>query len=98
MAAVVTAALAQLSRLSKRGARAGAALAVSYRRALTPHAGPRWRYGRSRGRRGRDGDGGGEENGGEASSILSLVWLRRRWATRMRMTVVAGGTKQQPTP
>ena len=40
----------------------------------------------------------GEENGGEAASILSLVGLRRRWRTRMRMTVVAGGTKQQPTP
>ena len=95
---VVTTALAQLSRLSKRGARAGAALAASYQRASTPHAGPRWRHGRSRGRRRRDCDGGGEENGGEAALIPSLVGLRQRWTTRMRMTVAAGGTKQQPTP
>jgi len=40
-----------------------------------------------------------EENGGEeAALILSLVGLWRRWTTRMRMTVVAGGNKQQPTP
>ncbi len=45
----------------------------------------------------RGGDGGGEENGGEASSIPLLVGLWQRWRTRMRMTVVAGGTKQQPT-
>ena len=49
IAAAVKAALAQLSCLSKRGARAGAALAVLYRRALAPHAGPRWRHERSRG-------------------------------------------------
>jgi len=41
---------------------------------------------------------GGEENGGEAASIPSLLGLHWRWATRMRMTVTAGGTKQQPTP
>jgi hypothetical protein len=41
---------------------------------------------------------GGEENGDEGALIPSLVGLRRRWMTRMRMTVVAGGTKQQPTP
>ena len=63
IAAAVTAALAQLSCLSKRGARAGAALAVLYRRASAPHAGPRWRHGRSRGRRERDGDGGGRRMG-----------------------------------
>ena len=76
---------------------AGAALAMSNRRALTPHAGPRWCHGQSRGRRGRDGNGEGE-NGGEAALIPSLVGLRRRWTTRMRMTVAAGRTKQQPTP
>ena len=41
---------------------------------------------------------GGEENGGEAASIPSLVGLRWRWTTMVRMTVAAGGTKQQPTP
>jgi len=41
---------------------------------------------------------GGEESGGEAAVIPSLVGLRRHWMTRMRMTVVADGTKQQPTP
>jgi len=42
--------------------------------------------------------GGGVENGGEAALIPSLVGLRQRWTTRMRMTVAAGRTKQQPTP
>jgi len=41
---------------------------------------------------------GGEENGGEAASIPSLVGWWQHWTTRMRMKVVAGGTKQQPTP
>ena len=45
IAAALTAALAQLARLSTRGARAGAALAASYRRTSMPHAGPRWRHG-----------------------------------------------------
>ena len=51
-------------------------------------------------REGREGATatGREENGGEAVLIPSLVGLRRRWTSRMRMTVVAGGTKQQPTP
>ena len=40
---------------------------------------------------------GREENGGEAASIPSLVGLRRRWTTRLRMSVAAGGTKQQLT-
>ena len=97
IAATVTAALAKFSCLSKKGARAGAALTASYRRALTPQAGPRWRHGGSRGRRGRDGDGG-EENRSEGTLIRSLVGLRRCWTTRMRMTVAAGGTKQKPTP
>jgi hypothetical protein len=61
--AAVTAALAQLSGLSKRVVRAGAALTTSYWRASTPHAGPRWRHGRSRERIGRDGNGGGGEQG-----------------------------------
>ena len=82
--AVVTAALAQLSRLSKRGVRAGAVLTASYRRASPPHAGPgpRWRHGRLRGRRGHDSDGGGEENGGEAALIPSLVGLWQCWTTK----------------
>ncbi len=45
IAAAVTAALAQLARLSTRGARARLALAASYQRALTLHASPRWRHG-----------------------------------------------------
>ena len=40
LASAVTAALAQLSRISKKGARAGAALAALYRRVSTLHAGP----------------------------------------------------------
>ena len=98
--ATVTAALATFSRLLKKGARAGAALTASYRRASMPHAGPRWRWrhGRSRGRRGCNCDGDGEENGGEGVLIPSLVGLQRCWTTRMRMTVAAGGTKQKPTP
>ena len=77
------AALAQLVRLSTRGARAGSALTTSYRRASTLHASPRWRHGRSRGRRGREGNGEGGDrrgggNGGEAAVIPSLVGLRRR--------------------
>jgi hypothetical protein len=39
-----------------------------------------------------------EENGGKAALIPSLVGLRQRWTTWMRMTVAAGRTKQQPTP
>jgi len=62
--AAVTAALAQLAGLSTRGARAGSALAASYRRASTLHASPRWRHGRPRGRRGREGDGEGEDRRG----------------------------------
>ena len=94
----MTAALAQWYRLTTRGSRAGAALAASDRedvdaacRSMTAT----WAIERAeRARRRR----GGEENGGEAASIQKLVGLRRRWTTRMRMTVVAGGTKQQPTP
>ena len=82
IAVAVTAALAQLARLSTRGAREGAALAASYRRVSTLHAGPRWHHGRLRGWRGRDGSGEGgitrgEENGGEGAVIPSLVGLRR---------------------
>ena len=64
----MTAALAQLARLSTRGARAGSALAASYRRALTLHASQRWRHGQLRGRRGQeqgDGEGGNRRGGGE---------------------------------
>ena len=46
---------------------------------------------------GRGRIAGGEENGGEAAVIPSLVGLRRCWTTRMRMTVVTDGTKQQLT-
>ena len=35
---------------------------------------------------------------GEAAGTPSLVGLRRRWTTMVRMTVAAGGTMQQPTP
>ena len=35
---------------------------------------------------GRGRIAGGEENGDEAAVIPSLVGLRRRWTTRMRMT------------
>jgi hypothetical protein len=75
IAAAVTAALAQLSGLSKRVVWAGAALTASYRRASMLHAGPRCCHGRSRGRRGRNGNGGGEENRGEAALIPLLVGL-----------------------
>ncbi len=47
---------------------------------------------------GRGGIAGGEEIGGRVAVTLSLVGLWWRWTARMRMTVVADGTKQQPTP
>ena len=99
----MTAALAQLARLSTRGARAGSALAALYQRASTLHAVQDGAMGDREGGEGGKATGrgriaGGEENGGEAAVIPSLVGLRRRWTTRMRMKVPADGTKQQPTP
>jgi hypothetical protein len=47
---------------------------------------------------GRGRIAGGEENGSKAVVIPSLVGLRRRWTTMVRMTVAADVTKQQPTP
>ena len=41
------------------------------------------------------GGGGGQ---GEAVGTPSLVGLRRRWTTMVRMMMESGGTKQQPTP
>jgi len=41
------------------------------------------------------GGGGGR---GEAAGTPSLVGLRQRWTTMVRMTMESGGTKQQPTP
>ena len=47
---------------------------------------------------GIEGDCRGGGGQGEATGTLSLVGLRWRWMTMVRMTVVAGGTEQQPTP
>ena len=51
----------------------------------------------------REGGEGATDMGGgggrvEAAGTPSLVGLRRRWMTMVRMKVAAGGTKQQPTP
>jgi len=43
------------------------------------------------------GISGGEGGRGEAAGTPSMVGLRRRWTPMVRMTVAAGGTKQQPT-
>ena len=51
--------------------------------------------------RGGEGSQGGdeeEENRVELAVILLLVGLWWHWTARMRMTVVADGTRQQPTP
>ena len=53
IAVAVTVALAQWAHLPTRGEWAGAAYSASSQRASTPHAGPRWRHGRSRGRKDR---------------------------------------------
>ena len=91
-------ALAQWARPPTWGARAGAALDALEREGV--HAAclfmtAPWAI--ERAERARLQWGGGEENGGEAALIPSLVGLWQRWTTRMRMTVAAGGTKQQPT-
>jgi hypothetical protein len=102
IAAVVTAALVQWARLPTRGARAGAALAASDRegghwRRMPVHDGS---MGDREGGEGATATGGGGSRGGrgEAAGTPSLVGLRRRWTTMVRMTMESGGTKQQPTP
>jgi len=90
-------ALVQWSRLTMRGSRAGAALAASDRegvdaacRSMTAT----WAIERAERAQRRWGGGGR----GEVAGMPSLVGLRRRWTTMVRMMTESGGTKQQPTP
>jgi hypothetical protein len=79
------------------------ALAASYRRASTLPAIQDGAMGDREGGEGGKATGrgriaGGEENGGKAAVIPSLVGLQGRWTKRMRMAVAADGAKKQPTP
>jgi len=99
----VTAALAQWARIPTRGARAGAALAASdreggHRRRMPVHDGAMGDGGEGATATGGGGIAGGGGGRGEAAGTPSLVGLRRRWMTMVRMKVAAGGTNQQPTP
>jgi len=100
----VTAALAQWARIPTRGVRTGAALAASdqeggHRRRTPVHDGAMCdREGGEGAAATEGGIAGGGGGRGEAAGTPSLVGLRRRWTTMVRMTVAAGGTKQQPTP
>jgi hypothetical protein len=101
----VTAALAQWVHIPTRRADAGAALAKSdqeggCRRRMPVHDGAMGN--REGGECATATGGGGVARGGggrgKAEGMPLLVGLCQRWATMVRMTVAAGGTKQQPTP